>query len=212
MIKYQLDMKKILLTFIVLLSVAALAKGPVTVNVKEGSDNTEVQSFLELFDAGVATVTIYADSIDAAYYAIWMVQQTGNRSARRFMGYKYVTPDSTRFSITTMPKDSATVIVNVSNCSGAHRQTVAVPTAEHMLVACHFGREYCAADTIPLVAYTTGIPTKFDLGDGKTADGWYICGLRDSNVHPSQWKDRYHLPDYLYFEAIPVTKLDFSSR
>ena len=51
-------MKKILLTFIVLLSVAALAKGPITVNVKEGSENTEVQSFLELFDAGVATVSL----------------------------------------------------------------------------------------------------------------------------------------------------------
>ena len=86
---------------------------------------------------------------------------------------------------------------------------VSLPTANHMLIGCDFKWILNENDTIPLVSYATGIPMKYDLGNGEAVDSFYICGLRFSKIHPFKWKEEYNLSDYLYFEAIPVKEMLF---
>ncbi len=185
----------------ILLSTVVFAKSPITVKLHEGSDNADVSSLLNLLDANMTTATICADSIDAKYYAVWMVHQKENESLRTLLGYTAINPDSasTPIRITTMAKDSLNVLV----CLGPNRKMVNIPTTGYTLVGCDFEWTFNETDTIPLMAYTTGIPMKKKVGD-KVYSGYYICGVRYSKVHPSEWKEKYNLPDYIYFEAIPI--------
>lgn len=180
------------------------AKEPFTVKVTEGSDNPEIENLLSLLEASQATATIFADSIDARFYAIWMVNCSGDSTRRSLAGYVPVRPDSTRIFIAAMAKDSLTVQINVGKSS---RQKVVIPTSAHSLIGCGNVRTYHEVDTIPLMAYTTGIPMKQRLGEGRVVDAFYVCGVRDSKEHPSRWKELYKLPDFLYFEAIPVKQI-----
>ena len=181
----------------------AFAKKPITVKFKERTDNVEVAGILGVLDAYQVTTTLYADSIDAEFYAIWMVKCKGDEKERTLIGYNYIAPDSTTFSITTMPIDSLNLAVYVSHCSSL-RRIVAIPTSNRLLVSCNFEWDFSPTDTIPLVAYTTGIPKKYDLGNGNEIESWDICGLRYSKVPPLEWQKKYDLPDYIYFEAIPT--------
>ncbi len=187
---------------------AAFAKKPITVKFKERTDNVEVAGLLGVLDAYQITTTLYADFIDADFYAIWMVNCKGDEKERSLIGYTYITPDSTTFSITAMPIDSLNLAVYVSHCSSL-RRVVSVPTTNRLLVSCNFEWEFNTGDTIPLMAYTTGIPTKFDYGDGKVVEGVDICGLRYSKILPLEWQQKYDLPDYIYFEAIPTKEMSF---
>ncbi|MBD5252553.1 MAG: hypothetical protein HDS49_05940 [Bacteroides sp.] len=194
-------MKKLFLVGLLLSALVAGAKGRVTVKIAEGSENPEIESLLGLLDASQAVATIVADSIDAPLYAVWMVNYSGDEPTRKLAGYVPVQPDSTRIFIAAMAKDSLTVQINIRNSS---RQRVSIPTASHSLIGCGGERTYNNVDTIPLMAYTTGIPTKRRLADGNEVEAFYFCGIRDTKEHPSRWKKLYNLPEFLYFEAIPV--------
>lgn len=65
-----------------------------------------MRGLLGVLGASQVTAKIYADSIDARFYAIWMVNCNNEKKERTLLGYHYITPDSTTLSITTMPKDS----------------------------------------------------------------------------------------------------------
>lgn len=180
----------------------------VTVKFKEYTENTEIASILSLLDASQVKATLYADSIDASYYEIWMVEQSDNDSKRTKIGYKLIEPDSTQIIFTSLPKDSLNAVFSLSRLSsGAPRVTASIVTANHLLIGCDYEWEFSKNDTIPLVVYSTGIHRKYDLGNGQILDGFDICGLRYSKVRPSNWKEEYGLSDYLYFEAIPVKEI-----
>ncbi len=201
-------MKKLVFAMAVVSALVVGAKeSSVTVKMTEGSDNPEIENLLSLMDASQATATIYADSLDAKFYAVWMTNYSGDEATRILVGYVPVEPDSTRITISAMAKDSLNVKVNIV---GSSRQTVSLPaTSSHSLVGCGSERIYNTCDTIPLMAYTTGIPTKYRLGNGDMIDAFYVCGIRDTKEHPSRWKQLYRLPDFLYFEAIPVKDIGF---
>ncbi len=139
-----------------------------------------------------------------------MVERKGSETKRTKLGYKDIEPDSTKITFTAIAKDSLnTVISFVQLNAGNPRVKVSVPTAHHLLIGCDFGWKFTENDTIPLVGYATGIPVKYDLGGGKIVDAYYVCGIRFSKVQPYNWKDKYDLSDYLYFEAIPVKEMKF---
>ena len=136
-----------------------------------------------------------------------MTCQKGDETLRELLGYCGINPDSanTSITITAMAKDSLNVLI----CLGSNRKTVNIPTDAHALVGCDFNWTFNETDTIPLMAYTTGIPQQFKI-DGKLFKGYNICGLRYSKLHPSNWKEKYNdLPDFIYFEAIPIKELGF---
>lgn len=177
----------------------------ITVKFQEHSENTEIAGILSALDASQVTATLYADSLDATYYAIWMVERNGNDSKRTKIGYKLIEPDSTKVTFTALPKDSLNAVFSLIRLSsGSPSVTASVSTGYHILIGCDYEWEFSKNDTIPLVGYSAGIHRKYDFGNGQILDGFDICGLRFSKVKPYDWQEEYGLQDYIYFEAIPI--------
>ncbi|MDE6380235.1 MAG: hypothetical protein K2L11_07160 [Muribaculaceae bacterium] len=195
------------------LSMAAASEKPydaITVNFKEYTENPEFAGILKALDASQVTATLYADSLDATHYEIWMVECSGRENKRTKIGYKLIEPDSTKITFTAVPKDSINVSFSFMRISsGAPRMTASIATDNHILIGCDYGWEFNQNDTIPLVEYSDGIHKEFDFGNGQILEGLDICGLRFSKVNPLKWKEDYGLSDYLYFEAIPVKEMLF---
>lgn len=177
----------------------------ITVSFKEYTENTEIAGILKALDASQVTATLYADSLKAKYYEIWMVECSGRENKRTKIGYKLIEPDSTKITFTAIPKDSINVSFSFMRISsGASRMTASVVTDNHILIGCDYGWKLNINDTIPLVGYSDGIHKKLDFGNGQIFEGLDICGLRFSKVKPLNWKEEYGLSDYIYFEAIPI--------
>ena len=49
----------------------------ITTRFKESAENPEIAGILKALDASQVTATLYADSLDATYYEIWMVECCG---------------------------------------------------------------------------------------------------------------------------------------
>lgn len=202
-------MKKWFVVVFISLFTVALAKSPITVKFKESSDNPEFRSILGALDAYQVTSTLYADSLDAKFYSLWMVTCKGEENRRKLMGYYPIQPDSTVIMLTAFPKDSSNVVIYADRINGAPRHIVNIPPQHRLLIGCEYNWEFGENDTIPLTGYSSGIHRKLNLGNGIVADGYDICGLRFSKEHPSHWKEKYNLSDYIYFEVIPVEKMSF---
>ncbi len=54
-------------------------------------------------------------------------------------------------------------------------------------------------ETIPIIAFTPGLKEEMIINGEKYARIDY-CKLRDARVHPAEWKEKFGLLDYLYFE------------
>lgn len=197
--------------FFVLASVVLIsfASRPVKVSFEETPDDIRLRGLLGLLDVSQVTATIHADSTDAKYYEIWMVNCRGDERKRRLMGFSFITPDSTNICFSAQPKDSSTLYLHIAPGVGP-RYEVDVPTFNRLLVACDYDWEFNDRDTIPLMGYTTGIPGKVKAGNGEVFESWDICGIRYSKKNPSEWHRLYGIGDYLYFEAVPVKEMDFS--
>ena len=196
-----------------LLSMGAISEKPdyaITLKFQEHSENLEIAGILKALDASQVTATLYADSLKAKYYEIWMVECSGSENKRTKIGYKKIEPDSTKITFTAVPKDSTNVAFSFMRLSsGVPRMTASVETDYHILIGCDYEWKFHMNDTIPLVGYSDGIHHKIKLGNGQILEGLDICGLRFSKIHPSKWKEEYNLSDYLFFEAIPVKEMSF---
>ena len=122
-------MKKWIVIVFISLFTVALAKNPITVKYNESSDNPEIRGILGALDAYQVTSTLYADSLDAKYYSLWMVICKGEKNQRRLMGYYPIQTDSTVIMLTAVPKDSTNVVIYVDRINGAPRYQVNIPTA-----------------------------------------------------------------------------------
>ncbi|MDE5555364.1 MAG: hypothetical protein K2J10_09315 [Muribaculaceae bacterium] len=202
-------MKKWIVIVFISLFTVALAKNPITVKYNESSDNPEIRGILGALDAYQVTSTLYADSLDAKYYSLWMVICKGEETQRRLMGYYPIQTDSTVIMLTAVPKDSTNVVIYADRINGAPRHQVNIPTAGRLLIGCDYSWEFGENDTIPLIGYSSGIHSKINLGNGIVADRFDICGLRFSKERPLLWREKYGLSDYLYFEVIPVKNMKF---
>lgn len=203
-------MRKSVFALFVFLFVIAFARNPITVKFQETPESLEVAGILRLLDASQVIATLYADSLDAKYYAIWMVEHRDGNVNRTRIGYSFISPDSTKVAFTAVARDSLNADISILPINGGTpRVNVSLPTAGHMLIGCDYEWSFNESDTIPLVGYATGIPMKYTLGNGEVVDAFYVCGLRFSKIHPSRWKEEYNLSDYLYFEAIPVKEMSF---
>ena len=203
-------MRKSVFALFVFLFVIAFARNPITVKFQESPESLEVAGILRLLDASQVTATLYADSLDAKYYAIWMVEHNDGNVNRKRIGYSFISPDSTKVAFTAVAKDSLNADMSILPINGGTpRVNVSLPTAGHILIGCDYEWSFNESDTIPLVGYATGIPMKYTLGNGEVVDAFYVCGLRFSKIDPSRWKEEYNLSDYLYFEAIPVKEMSF---
>lgn len=54
-------------------------------------------------------------------------------------------------------------------------------------------------NSLPVIAYTRGIDISRKIGEWLFT-GQDYCGLRDANIHPSQWTGKFGLKNYIYYE------------
>lgn len=148
--------------------VIAFARNPITLKFQEHSENPEIAGILKALDASQVTATLYADSLKAKYYEIWMVECSDGENKSRKIGYKLIESDSTKITFTAIPKDSINVAFSFMRISpGAPRMTASIVTDNHILIGCDYGWKFNMNDTIPLVGFSDGIHHKIDLGNGQ---------------------------------------------
>lgn len=62
----------------------------ITMKFQEHSGNPEIAGILRALDASQVAVTLCADSLDATYYELWMVECRGSENTRTKIGYKLI--------------------------------------------------------------------------------------------------------------------------
>ena len=118
-------------------------------------------------DASQVTAMLYADSLDATYYEIWMVECSESENKRKKIGYIPILSDSVKVTFTAVTKDSLNADISIMHINaGRPRVNVSLSTSDHLLIGCDFEWNFNENDTIPLVSYATGLPMKYDLGNG----------------------------------------------
>lgn len=68
----------------------------------------------------------------------------------------------------------------------------------HILMETYTEAPLTTADTIPVIAYTTGLVQNF-MFEGKPVTGIDYCGLRFAKVNPKEWSDKYGVKDFVYY-------------
>ena len=68
----------------------------------------------------------------------------------------------------------------------------------HILMETYTEAPLTTADTIPVIAYTTGLVQNF-MFEGKPVTGIDYCGLRFVKVNPKEWSDKYGVKDFVYY-------------
>lgn len=200
-------MRKILLILIVLSAVSAAAWGRVNIIFKN-CDDRQVLGLLGVMNGYQITATVHTDSLDAGFFEMWLVKSHEGKLSRRLIGFTPVQKDSTEICFTVMAADSLNAWLSVDPCGG-HRTGLNISTFNCLLIECVSREGYAAGDTIPLMAYSPGRATKYDLGNGVIADAYDICGVRNSCIHPKKWYSEFGISDLYYIEAIPVCEIDY---
>lgn len=172
-------------------------------------NNLETQGLIGLLDADQLKATLHLKGGDFKFYEVLMTSiRNGKKEYHRIIGFLPIMPDSTQLCVTTMAVDSMNCIVYVSPSIGA-KIKVEMPTNQCLLIDYRNEDGYTPGDTIPLMAYSTGICKEMDLGNGHTVKAHDICGLRFSKIPLSEWHKTFNIPSYIYFEAVPVKSIDY---
>ena len=199
--------RRIIVSAIILSAVnSGSAQEMVNVSFKN-SDDPSVISMLRAFDGYQVKATISGGNNDARFYELWLVKNHDDCISKTFYGFVPAATDSTDIVFTSIVSDSLAAFLSTSVTA---RCAMKLPTASCLLIELVKNEGYAQGDTIPLVAYSTGKPTKYDLGKGNVVEGFDICGVRYSGVHPSQWYARFGIRDCYYIEAVPVKEIDYT--
>ena len=135
-------------------------------------------------------------------YKLQMVRCTDGKTERTDMfGGMYNRLDSINSFLFFAQAESADT-VHIS-CSGRMfiEQHIPIPTQGCILMETLPVRAYTPADTIPLIAYTTG-HQKETVWHGQKGTYIDFCEVRFSKTHPSEWHEKFGIKDYLYFDLI----------
>lgn len=108
--------------------------------------------------------------------------------------------DSIRLIVGTRPINSDSVFIALDG-PVLFNSGIAVATDRRILMETYSAHPVTVNDTIPVMAYTTGIPRRMNF-DGKTVDVTHYCGLRDARVHPLEWYEKYGIKDFIYYDVI----------
>ena len=202
-------MKRLAISAIMLLSII-IGNAQATANISfKDCDDPSVASMLRALNGYQIKATIKGTNPDARFYELWLVKNHEGQLSRKLYGFIPAGTDSTEIVFTSIPSDSLNAYISTYP-PVAMRHTMHLPTASCILIECVKEGGYAPEDTIPLVAYSTGKPTKYDLGNGAVVNGFDICGVRYSGTHPSQWHIKFGIRDCYYMEAIPAKAIDYT--
>lgn len=83
-----------------------------------------------------------------------------------------------------------------------HKEEIVIDTTNSLLIEPERSAGYGYGESIPLMAYSPGILQEVEI-NGKIFQGMDVCGVRYSEIPPSEWHDKFGIKDYLYFELVP---------
>lgn len=189
------------------LSIGAYSAGRVGVTYVQ-NENKEMRGLMQLMDAYQIKAVIHAEESAYKFYEVLMNVRKGDSTEVSLLGFVPIEPDSTEIVVSAAALDSTRCAVSIVP-GGILRKIVEIPTTQCLLIDTPVKAGYAAGDTISLMAYSQGIHKLFNLGNGRTADAYDICGLRFSEVSPNEWRKDFGVDNYIYFQAIPVLKPDY---
>ena len=171
-------------------------------------NNLETQGLMGVWDAYQLKATLHLKGGDFKFYEVLMISVCNGQKKQHRIGFLPIMPDSTQLCVTAMAVDSMNCIVYVSPHIGS-KVKIEIPTDQCLLIDYRNEDGYNLGFSIPLMAYSTGICKEVNLGNGHVVKAHDICGLRFSKIPPSEWYEAYHIPNYVYFEAVPVKSIDY---
>jgi len=165
-------------------------------------DDPFIENLVKLQDVSQLRVTISGDSLKGRklIYRCHRVLNGVSTEIRRFPIPIPVKNDCVKFLFGARAVSPDSVVIALDGpvrSRGGER----VATSGHILMETYPEQAFSVSDTIPIVAYTTGIPYKTTFS-GQVAEGVDYCGLRDSRVHPQEWYGKYAIDDFIYYDII----------
>ena len=111
--------------------------------------------------------------------------------------------DTLSFYFITQPLSSDKVKVEFYGALG-HKEEIEIETINSLLIEPENTNGYSYEENIPLMTYSPGIIQDVEI-NGKIYQGMDVCGVRYSEIPPSEWYDKLGIKNYFYFELVPKT-------
>lgn len=86
-----------------------------------------------------------------------------------------------------------------------HKEEIEIDTRNALLIEPENNAGYSYEENIPIMTFSPGIIQELEI-NGKVLQGMDVCGIRYSEIQPSQWHDKFGIKNYLYFELVPKIK------
>ena len=175
----------------------------------DSSDDPAAISLLYALDACQVKATIKGGEPETKFFELWLVKNNLGQLSRELYGFIPAKADSTDIVFTSVVADSLTAYLSTFP-TVCRRRTMNLPTANCLLIECVNEEGYALGDTIPLVTFSSGKRTRINLGNGAMTEGFDVCGVRYSGIHPSLWNSEFGIGEFYYVEAVPVKEIDYN--
>ena len=109
--------------------------------------------------------------------------------------------DTLSFYFISQPLSSDKVRVEFYGFLG-HKEEIEIDTTNSLLIEPKNTNGFSYEGNIPLMTFSPGIMQEIEL-NGIVYQGMDICGVRDSEIPPSEWHDKLGIKDYFFFELVP---------
>ena len=83
-----------------------------------------------------------------------------------------------------------------------HKEDIEIDTKNCLLIEPENPNGFSYEESIPIMTYSPGIIQEVEI-NGAVYQGMDVCGVRYSEIPPSEWHDKLGIKNYLYFELVP---------
>ena len=201
-------MKKIIvLLFVLIGSFGAFAQNNKLTVSFEYPEDDYVLYLNRFLNIGMIKTIVRGDSLENKEYDIELVICREGELERKNLTENIPftsRSDTLSFYFITQPLSSDKVKVEFYGALG-HKEEIEIETVNSLLIEPETTNGYSYEENIPLMTYSTGIIQDVEI-NGKIYQGMDVCGVRYSEIPPSEWYDKLGIKNYLYFELVPKTK------
>lgn len=200
-------MKKALISLFILVSFGVFAQpGNVTIDFEYPEDDYVL--YLNRFlNIGMIKTVVRGDSLKNKEYDIELVVCRNGYFERKNLteNVALTSPsDTLSFYFIAQPLSSDKVKVEFYGSLG-HKEEIDIDTTNSLLIEPVNTAGFSYGDNIPLMTYSPGIIQEIEI-NGKIYQGMDVCGVRYSEIPPSDWYDELGIKNYFYFELVPKTE------
>ena len=112
--------------------------------------------------------------------------------------------DTLSFYFIAQPLSSEKVKLEFYGSLG-HKEEIEIETSNSLLIEPEKNNGFSYEENIPIMSYSSGIIQEVEI-NGKIYQGMDVCGVRYSEIPPSEWYDKLGIKNYLYFELVPKVR------